>query len=103
VLVFALWYWRLDAGDRTARQRPGHNDGAFLFPQMAMPPDIKKQQESIFGHKFCRLSISCLYTRHSILSNRCAVLARGQIDDDAPVGHIVNHFGLLAARAVKIL
>ncbi len=37
VLVFALWYWHLDAGGPNARdQRPGHCHGAFLFPQMTM-------------------------------------------------------------------
>jgi hypothetical protein len=35
IFVFALWYWRLDAGGPHGRdQRPGHSDGAFLFPQM---------------------------------------------------------------------
>jgi hypothetical protein len=39
ILVFALWYWRLDAGGPHHReQRAGHPDGAFLFPQMAMSP-----------------------------------------------------------------
>ncbi|HEX8721659.1 MAG TPA: hypothetical protein VF736_13570 [Pyrinomonadaceae bacterium] len=37
ILVFALWYWRLDAGGPHGRdKRPGHPDGAFLFPQMTM-------------------------------------------------------------------
>ena len=40
VLVFALWYWRLDAGGPHGRDgRAGHPDGAFLFPQMTMNPD----------------------------------------------------------------
>jgi hypothetical protein len=35
VLVFASWYWRLDAGGPHARDmRDGHTRGAFLFPQM---------------------------------------------------------------------
>lgn len=35
ILVFALWYWRLDAGGPYARERrANHRDGAFLFPQM---------------------------------------------------------------------
>jgi hypothetical protein len=35
VLVFATWYWRLDAGGPHVRaKRLGHEDGAFLFPQM---------------------------------------------------------------------
>jgi hypothetical protein len=37
VLVFALWYWHLDAGGPIERdQRPGHCHGSFLFPQMTM-------------------------------------------------------------------
>src|SRR5579864_5833299 len=37
ILVFALWYWRLDAGGPHARERrQGHEEGAFLFPQMNM-------------------------------------------------------------------
>jgi hypothetical protein len=39
VLVFASWYWRLDAGGPHGRaQRLGHPTGAFLFPQMAADP-----------------------------------------------------------------
>jgi peptidoglycan/LPS O-acetylase OafA/YrhL len=35
ILVFALWYWRLDAGGPNRRdQRVGHPTGAFWFPQM---------------------------------------------------------------------
>ena len=35
VIVFALWYWRLDAGGPHARDRRGeHREGAFSFPQM---------------------------------------------------------------------
>jgi hypothetical protein len=35
ILVFALWYWRLDAGGPHRRERrTGHVVGAFLFPEM---------------------------------------------------------------------
>jgi hypothetical protein len=35
VIVFASWYWRLDAGGPNARERrEAHTLGAFLFPQM---------------------------------------------------------------------
>jgi hypothetical protein len=35
VLVFAIWYWRLDAGGPHARESRGrHTEGAFFFPQM---------------------------------------------------------------------
>jgi len=42
ILVFALWYWRLDAGGPHGRDaRVGHTEGAFLFPQMTMLPEVK--------------------------------------------------------------
>jgi len=47
ILVFASWYWRLDAGGPTARdQRDAHTCGAFLFPQMTLQPSVatKAQQ-----------------------------------------------------------
>lgn len=38
ILVFALWYWRLDAGGPHGREIvAGHQEGAFLFPQMTLP------------------------------------------------------------------
>src|SRR3979411_1505523 len=40
VLVFATWYWRLDAGGPNERdRREDHDEGAFLFPQMMLPDD----------------------------------------------------------------
>ena len=44
VLVFASWYWRLDAGGPRAREIRGvHTDGAFLFPQMTLDQTAKRQ------------------------------------------------------------
>lgn len=46
ILVFASWYWRLDAGGPHAREVRGvHSDGAFLFPQMTLPDDAKRAME----------------------------------------------------------
>jgi uncharacterized membrane protein len=43
VLVFASWYWRLDAGGPREREfRSVHTDGAFLFPQMALDRETKR-------------------------------------------------------------
>lgn len=40
VLVFASWYWRLDAGGPYKRDlRDSHSEGAFLFPQMTLPSE----------------------------------------------------------------
>jgi hypothetical protein len=42
ILVFASWYWRLDAGGPHQRdRRPAHVDGAFLFPQMTLDGTAK--------------------------------------------------------------
>jgi hypothetical protein len=42
ILVFALWYWRLDAGGPHGRdKRFGHPEGAFLFPQMTMTSEAR--------------------------------------------------------------
>jgi hypothetical protein len=46
ILVFAAWYWRLDAGGPHQRDlRESHTDGAFLFPQMTLSPEIRKEME----------------------------------------------------------
>ena len=43
VIVFAGWYWRLDAGGPRAREgRAAHMEGAFLFPQMAVDAPGRK-------------------------------------------------------------
>lgn len=44
ILVFASWYWRLDAGGPNQRDlKRSHTDGAFLFPQMVLDPDLRKE------------------------------------------------------------
>ena len=43
VFVFALWYWRLDAGGPHGRDsRQTHEDGAFMFPQTTMFPEERR-------------------------------------------------------------
>jgi hypothetical protein len=44
ILVFALWYWRLDAGGPYQRDKiPGHSEGAFLFPQMTLSKEALRE------------------------------------------------------------
>lgn len=44
VIVFALWYWRLDGGGPTLRQeRKEFGSTSFLFPQMQIPHDERAQ------------------------------------------------------------
>ena len=44
ILVFASWYWRLDGGGPNERdRRRTHQAGAFLFPQMTMTAELRKE------------------------------------------------------------
>lgn len=44
VIVFALWYWRLDGGGPTLRQeQKKFGSTSFLFPQMQVPRDERVQ------------------------------------------------------------
>ncbi|MEO7167805.1 MAG: hypothetical protein ABI787_05425 [Spartobacteria bacterium] len=46
VLVFALWYWRLDDGGPQVRtERAGFGSSGFVFPQM----QVEKSQRAEFG------------------------------------------------------
>ena len=44
VIVFALWYWRLDGGGPTMRhEEKKFGSTSFLFPQMQVPHDERSQ------------------------------------------------------------
>lgn len=44
VIVFALWYWRLDGGGPTLRQKQKKfGSTSFLFPQMQIPHDERME------------------------------------------------------------
>src|SRR5256885_10752748 len=44
VIVFALWYWRLDGGGPTTRhEEKKFGSTSFLFPQMQIPHDERQQ------------------------------------------------------------
>ena len=44
VIVFALWYWRLDGGGPTFRHKENKfGSTSFLFPQMQIPHDERAQ------------------------------------------------------------
>ena len=48
VIVFALWYWRLDGGGPTLRQKEKKfGSTSFLFPQMQIPHDERGQFECL--------------------------------------------------------
>jgi len=46
IIVFALWYWRLDGGGSTKRHEANRfGSTSFLFPQMQVPRDERQQFE----------------------------------------------------------
>src|SRR5213596_2909173 len=48
VIVFALWYWRLDGGGPTLRQKEKKfGSTSFIFPQMQIPHDERGQFECV--------------------------------------------------------
>jgi hypothetical protein len=48
VMVFALWYWRLDGGGPTLRHKQKKfGSTSFLFPQMQVPHDERAQFECV--------------------------------------------------------
>ena len=106
ILVFALWYWRLDAGGPHGRDKePGHFSGAFLFPQMTMHPDAKSAAEqddwspNFVDYLFLAFNTSTAFspTDAPVLTRWAKVLMMLQSLISLTV--IV----LLAARAVNIL
>lgn len=51
VIVFASWYWRLDAGGPHRRSRHEvYYGGAFLFPQLTLPIEIRRIIQSKDWH-----------------------------------------------------
>ncbi len=105
VLVFASWYWRLDAGGPHARElRDIHIDGAFLFPQMTMPagphsPIVNGWSPGFVDYLFLAFNTSTAFspTDVPVLSR----WAKGLMMVQAGISLIT--IALLAARAVNIL
>lgn len=106
ILVFASWYWRLDAGGPNARDRQGvHTDGAFLFPQMTLAPDARRQMgEQDWSPGFVDYLFLAFNTSTAFSPTDCPVLSRWakvlmMLQSLISFATVV----LLAARAVNIL
>jgi hypothetical protein len=101
ILVFASWYWRLDAGGPNARdQRDAHDEGAFLFPQMITPWESDKNWRPGFvDYLFLAFNTSTAFspTDVPVLSR----WAKGMMMIQALIS--LATVALLAARAVNIL
>lgn len=97
VLVFALWYWRLDAGGPNHRDtRPGHPDGAFLFPQMTLD---EKWSPNFVDYLFLSFNTSTAFspTDAPVLARWAKLMMMVQSLISLTV------IALLAARAVNVL
>jgi uncharacterized membrane protein len=101
ILVFALWYWKLDGGGPTGRERArGMLNSSFLFPQMLN----REGRDSSWTPHFVDYLFLAFNTSTAFSPTDTAVLSRW-----AKLGTMVQSLislmivALLAARAVNIL
>ena len=101
VLVFASWYWRLDAGGPNQRDlREAHTEGAFLFPQMMIPGKRPKNWAPGFvDYLFVAFNTSTAFspTDVPVLSRWAKLMMMVQASISLAT------VALIAARAVNIL
>ena len=98
ILVFACWYWRLDAGGPNQRdQRGQHTEGAFLFPQMSS--GNRDWMPGFVDYLFLAFNTSTAFspTDVPVLSR----WAKGMMMVQSIIS--LSTLALLAARAVNIL
>src|SRR5579863_7313036 len=106
ILVFASWYWRLDAGGPRARELRGiHTDGAFLFPQMTLNSQLKREMgEESWSPGFVDYLFLAFNTSTAFSPTDVPVLSRwakGLMMIQSGIS--LATLALLAARAVNIL
>ena len=101
ILVFALWYWKLDAGGPLRRDRgQGMSQSSFLFPQMLN----REGQDASWTPHFVDYLFLAFNTSTAFSPTDTAVLSRW-----AKLGTMLQSLislmivALLAARAVNIL
>jgi hypothetical protein len=100
VLVFAVWYWRLDAGGPVGRARsPGHTDGAFLFPQMQFGAPSEQWSPNFVDYLFLAFNTSTAFspTDVPVLSRWAKILVMLQ----SSISLVT--VATLAAHAINIL
>ena len=101
ILVFASWYWRLDAGGPHQRDlKKKHVEGAFLFPQMVMSgKQAHDWRPGFVDYLFLAFNTSTAFspTDVPVLSRWAKVMMMVQ------AGISLLAVALLAARAVNIL
>ncbi len=106
VVIFAAWYWRLDAGGPYQRDlRESHTDGAFLFPQMTLDPRIRDEMgEGEWSPHFIDYLFLAFNTSTAFSPTDVPVLSRwakALMMVQAVIS--LATIAILAARAVNIL
>ncbi len=106
ILVFASWYWRLDAGGPHSREaRAAHTRGAFLFPQMQLTGTLKHEMcEHNWRPGFVDYLFLAFNTSTAFSPTDVPVLSRwakGLMMLQSAIS--LTTLALLAARAVNIL
>ncbi|NYF91417.1 hypothetical protein RBB79_17445 [Tunturiibacter empetritectus] len=106
ILVFASWYWRLDADGPNVRDlRESHTDGAFLFPHMTLNAETRKEMgEQYLSPGFVDYLFIAFNTSTAFSPTDCPVLPRWA-KELKMVQSLISFttVALLAARAVNIL
>jgi hypothetical protein len=105
ILVFASWYWRLDAGGPHARNlRANHTDGDFLFPQMTIAPRTQKPVDASWTPGFVDYLFLAFNTSTAFSPTDSPVLSRwAKVVMMLQSIISLTTLALLAARAVNIL
>jgi hypothetical protein len=106
LLVFACWYWRLDAGGPNQRDlRGSHTDGAFLFPQMTLDPVLRREmEEDTWSPGFVDYLFLAFNTSTAFSPTDVPVLSRwakGLMMIQSTISLMT--IAILAARAINIL
>ena len=100
VLVFALWYWKLDAGGPTGRENcPGPIPSAFLFPQMLHQDAETRWSPEFIDYLFLAFNTSTAFspTDTAVLDGWAKVVTMLQSLISLSV------LAILAARAINVL
>jgi hypothetical protein len=106
VLIFSIWYWRIDAGGPAKRaQQDHHSHGAFLFPEMQVDDVILKRmgrypwKPQYLDYLFLAFNTSSALSPADTLPVDRA--AKGLMMIQATIS--LSLIGMVAARAVNVL
>jgi hypothetical protein len=105
ILIFASWYWRLDAGGPNARDfREEHRKGAFLFPQMTLDASDADSPANGWSPGFVDYLFLAFNTSTAFSPTDVPVLSRwAKLLMMMQSSISLATIALLAARAVNIL